>query len=166
MRFILLVAVLAPFVELSARVTAVPNVSRNSLLRFPIKKHINLNNPGSSNLAQRDLIRSRNLVERVQRRDSSTLEETVNAPLTLNLSEGVYTASIGVGSPPTFCESCQFLPGIVSYMPISDELLVDTGSSNTWVGANKPYLATNTSVKTSNKVVSIDSRTNSMPRSS
>lgn len=119
MQLILLIAVLAPFVELSERVTAVPNVSRNSLLRFPIKKHINLNDPGSSNPAQRDLIRSRNLVERVQRRDSSTLEGAINAPLTFNLSEGLgYTASIGIGCPPTFCESCQFLPGIVSYMPI------------------------------------------------
>jgi hypothetical protein len=166
MRLILLVAVLAPFVELSARVTADPNVSRNSLVRLPIKKHVNVNHLGSSNHAQRDLIRSRNLVERIQRRDSSTFEGTINAPLTVNLSEGVYSASIGLGSPPTSCESCQFLPGLVSYMPILDNLIVDTGSSFTWVGGSKPYIATNTSVKTCNTVVSIDSRTDSMPSSS
>ena len=42
-------------------------------------------------------------------------------------------------------------------MHILDELLIDTGSSNTWVGANKAYKVTNTSVKTSDRVVSIDS---------
>ena len=156
MQLILLIAVLAPFVGLSARVTADPIVSRDSLVRFPIMKQINAkfaNHPSSSNPAQRDLIRSRNLV---QRRDSSTLEGTINVPLTLtlNLSNGfVYSASIGVGCPPTFCESCQFLPDIVSYMPILDELVVDTGSSFIWVGANKPYVVINTSVKTSNTVL-------------
>lgn len=67
-----------------------------------------------------------------------------------------YTISVGIGSPPT-----------------SYELLVDTyvriarlsssicwfiywfsGSSNTWVGANKPYVSTSTSSDTGNSVVS------------
>jgi cathepsin E len=73
----------------------------------------------------------------------------------------VYTISIGVGTPPTKCESCRFLPGIVSYMFISDDLIVDTGSSNTWLGANKPYTITNTSVETRDVVVSILSRAHS-----
>ncbi|KAG1887591.1 hypothetical protein F4604DRAFT_1916391 [Suillus subluteus] len=42
-----------------------------------------------------------------------------------------YTAQVGVGSPAT-----QYT------------LLIDTGSSNTWVGANTPYTRTNTSVDT------------------
>jgi len=46
-----------------------------------------------------------------------------------------YTASVGVGSPPT-----QYT------------LLIDTGSSNTWVGANTKYVQTSTSKSTGQKV--------------
>ncbi|KAJ7913482.1 acid protease [Mycena leptocephala] len=46
-----------------------------------------------------------------------------------------YTMSVGVGSPPT-----------------NYELLIDTGSSNTWIGANKSYKPTSTSTDTRNKV--------------
>jgi cathepsin E len=46
-----------------------------------------------------------------------------------------YVAAIGVGSPAT-----------------TYQLLVDTGSSNTWVGAGQAYVKTSTSVQTSNKV--------------
>ncbi|KAF8930621.1 hypothetical protein BGZ52_000891 [Haplosporangium bisporale] len=47
----------------------------------------------------------------------------------------MYVASVGIGSPAT-----QY------------DLIVDTGSSNTWVGANKPYVKTSTSQQTSNSV--------------
>ncbi|KAF8889846.1 aspartic proteinase from Irpex Lacteus [Infundibulicybe gibba] len=46
-----------------------------------------------------------------------------------------YFASIGVGSPAT-----------------TYSLLIDTGSSNTWVGAGRAYVRTSTSVQTSNRV--------------
>jgi hypothetical protein len=36
--------------------------------------------------------------------------------------------------------------------------MIDTGSSNTWVGANQHYKKTDTSVKTGNSVVSIMSQ--------
>ena len=48
-----------------------------------------------------------------------------------------YTASIGVGNPPT-----QYT------------LLIDTGSSNTWVGADQSYVKTGTSKSTGESVVS------------
>ncbi|TBU39183.1 acid protease [Dichomitus squalens] len=48
-----------------------------------------------------------------------------------------YTASVGVGSPPT-----QYT------------LLIDTGSSNTWVGADQQYVKTSTS-KSTGKSVSV-----------
>ena len=77
----------------------------------------------------------------------------------LNDSAIAYSANIGVGSSPcTYCESCQFLPGMVSYMPILDNLIIDTRSANTWVGANKPYSKTKTSVKTDDFLVRIVSR--------
>ncbi|KIM81507.1 hypothetical protein PILCRDRAFT_787222 [Piloderma croceum F 1598] len=46
-----------------------------------------------------------------------------------------YTASIGVGNPPT-----------------TYQLVIDTGSSNTWVGAGKPYHQTSTSKSTGQNV--------------
>ncbi|KAF7364901.1 Acid protease [Mycena venus] len=46
-----------------------------------------------------------------------------------------YTMSVGVGSPPT-----QYT------------LLIDTGSSNTWIGADKPYNPTSTSTDTRDAV--------------
>ena len=36
-----------------------------------------------------------------------------------------------------------------------DSLLIDTGSSNTWVGAGQAYVRTSTSTQTSNRVVSV-----------
>jgi hypothetical protein len=56
-----------------------------------------------------------------------------------------YTISLGVGIPVTYCEPRQFLPGVVFYMSTLDDLIVDTGSANTWVGANKSYNPTATS---------------------
>ncbi|KAI0294265.1 aspartic peptidase domain-containing protein [Multifurca ochricompacta] len=47
----------------------------------------------------------------------------------------VYQATVGVGSPAT-----------------NYNLLIDMGSSNTWVGAGKTYVRTSTSVQTSNSV--------------
>ena len=47
---------------------------------------------------------------------------------------------------------------MVSYILILDQLVVDTGSSNIWVGANKSYIKTKTSIKTSDSFVSIVSR--------
>jgi cathepsin E len=48
---------------------------------------------------------------------------------------GSYIASVGVGSPPT-----QY------------DLVIDTGSSNTWVGATTKYVKTSSSKKTSDSV--------------
>ena len=55
---------------------------------------------------------------------------------------------------------------MISYMPILDELIVDTASANTWVGANLPYQVTPSSVKTSDSVVSTVSHADSRHSSS
>lgn len=41
-------------------------------------------------------------------------------------------------------------------LAIADSLLIDTGSSNTWVGASKAYTLTNTSKDTGDNVVRSD----------
>ncbi|KAG1861932.1 aspartic peptidase domain-containing protein [Suillus tomentosus] len=50
-----------------------------------------------------------------------------------------YTAQVGVGSPATECK-------------IDHTLIIDTGSSNTWLGAATSYSPTSTSVDTGNTV--------------
>ena len=46
---------------------------------------------------------------------------------------------------------------MVTYILAQDRLLVDPGSAITWIGANKHYVKTKTSVKTKESVVCISS---------
>ena len=60
---------------------------------------------------------------------------------------------MGVGSPPTNCEILDVRRvKVLTFMYLVDRLLIDTGSSNTWVGAAQSYVATSTSVNTGNSV--------------
>jgi hypothetical protein len=43
----------------------------------------------------------------------------------------------------------------VLYKPISDNFIVDTGSANTWLGANQPYHETDSTRKTYDLLVRI-----------
>jgi cathepsin E len=148
----LLVALLVPFVLLAACIAANPVFIRDSLVdvSVPITKHVSANN--TLNAIQRDRARVANFASRF---GASTLDIVPNVPL--DDYGVVFVASIGVGEPPTYCESCQFLLA-VSYIPILDQLIIDTGSANTWVGANQAYQVTKSSQKTTDSVVSIVSR--------
>jgi cathepsin E len=146
----LLVAAFIPFIVLATRVAAYPNAIPSSPISLRITKQINA--AGIFHPSQRDQKRWINLVKGGQQ----SIPEITDVPL--NDFAVFYSADIGVGDPPTFCGSCQFLSGMVSHMPILDSLLVDTGSSNTWLGANQPYNQTETSVNTDNSMVSIVSR--------
>lgn len=72
-----------------------------------------------------------------------------------------YTASVGVGSPPTqysectdplseipFAQVCSLL--IYGTPPLA--LFIDSGSANTWIGHNKSYTPTSTSYATTDKL--------------
>jgi hypothetical protein len=152
----LLVASLAPFFLLATYVAAKPVVTRNypSGVPLPITRHLNFN--GTLNLVQKDQARVANFANQFGLSTSST----PNLPL--NDDGVIYATTIGVGDPPTSCEFVDFCLAI-PYMPILDNLIIDTGSSNTWVGADKPYVKTKSSVKTSDSVVSIVSRRISGP---
>lgn len=155
----LLVTFLVPFVVLAAGVVAGPTVVRDSArprISLPISRHVNHHN-GKLDLIQRDRKHSKNSVKDGQRRSSSTPN------LTVNDTGIVYVTSVGVGDPATSCEYSHLPPGIVSYMPNLDNLILDTASANIWVGANQPYKMTSSSVKTSDSVVSIVSRADLLP---
>jgi len=105
---------------------------------------------GITNIAEADRARVKALREgRLNKRD-----------VIVGITNGqtIYTAKVGVGSPPTECECSASRILIYSFLKAPsleiDTLLVDTGSSNTWVGANQPYVSTNTSRATGNTVVS------------
>jgi hypothetical protein len=149
-----LLAGLAPLVVLATGVVADSSVARDSLIRFPISKRINFN--GILDFSRRDREHLSNLVKRSgHQRQSSIVNKTSNIPL--NNTGGIYVATIGVGEPATNCESCRFLPSMVSYILAQDRLIVDSGTALTWVGANNPYVETKSSVKTEDSAVSIAS---------
>ncbi|KAG1820842.1 acid protease [Suillus subaureus] len=87
-----------------------------------LKLAVRINSYGIKNIAVADRAR----IQILRAGGSSS----VNA----NNTAMIYTADIGVGSPETYYT-----------------LLVDTGSSLTWIGANKPYKQTNTSHDTRNQ---------------
>ena len=152
----LLVIGLAPFVVLATRVVANPLLIRESapLMSLFISKQFNPD--GKNNPVQSDLIRINSLIKGNQLGSSTSNDTTDELPLKDIGTD--FVASIGVGNPPAYCKSCRFnvLSGMTFYMiPILDNLIVDTGSANTWVGANAPYVRTNTSVNISETVVSV-----------
>src|SRR5579863_10094577 len=144
----LLVASLAPFVVLANTVAANPTVVHDSPISLPLARYINATG-AAGDLVRRDRERARRFVKQ-----SSILTPELTSSVEVTDAGNFYTASVGVGTPPTYCRSCYFGPCIISHTPFSDNLVVDTGSSITWVGAQISYVSTNTSVKTSNSVVS------------
>ena len=144
--FLPLIASLAPLALLATSVAANPTVVQldNTPVTLPFALRINFT--GTPDLVRRDQARARQFAKQSS---SSTSDVVVT-------NSGVdYVASVGVGSPATYCASYQLIPDKVSYTPFLDSLIIDTGSSNTWVGARKPYVKTKTSAKTYNSVVSI-----------
>jgi cathepsin E len=122
-------------VLLALSATATPLVQvRNSPITLPISRRVNTTS--THNLLKHDLARVEALKARAKAaQGGASFEEAaiVNQPLDNQAVQ--YIATVGVGSPTT-----------------SYDLIVDTGSSNTWVGATKAYTRTSTSVDTGNRV--------------
>ncbi|KAG6873821.1 hypothetical protein C0992_008371, partial [Termitomyces sp. T32_za158] len=119
---------------LALTVSANPIVVRDSPVKLPLARRLNLTSV--HNLVRHDLARAKHLRARAE-----ALSKGVSPASDVIIDEPVdnqavsYIASVGVGSPAT-----------------TYELIIDTGSSNTWVGATTPYEPTSTSSKTSNSV--------------
>jgi hypothetical protein len=148
--FLPVIASLAPLGLLATSVAANPTVVqvRDTFVTLPFARRINVT--GTLDLVLRDQARARQFAKQS---GTSTSEVTSDVGVT---NAGVnYVASVGVGSPATYCGSHRFKPDMVTHTLFLDSLIIDTGSSNTWVGAKRPYVKTKTSVKTSNRVVSI-----------
>ncbi|KAF8204086.1 aspartic protease [Pholiota molesta] len=117
---------------LALSVAANPVLVDRSPVTLPISRRLNLTSV--HNLVRHDQARAKALKIKGSARSSGLDNRAViNEPV--DNQAVTYVASIGVGSPAT-----------------TYSLLIDTGSSNTWVGAGTSYVKTSTSVQTSNKV--------------
>lgn len=98
-----LVASLAPFFLLATYVVAKPVFTRDypTGVSLQITGHLNVN--ATHNVVQKDQARVANIANQFGVSDVSTSPTTVNLPL--NDAGVTYATSIGVGQPPTFCES-------------------------------------------------------------
>ncbi|EKM61755.1 uncharacterized protein PHACADRAFT_112598 [Phanerochaete carnosa HHB-10118-sp] len=123
------------FVALSlvAFTAASPVVIRNSPVTLPLARRFNTNS--GHTIAEIDQSRAKALKAAVS--PAAGNGSGVN-PVPVTSSTVIYTAEVLIGSPPqTF------------------NLIVDTGSSNTWVGANpsNPYVPTASSVNTTDIIL-------------
>ncbi|EMD36747.1 hypothetical protein CERSUDRAFT_123806 [Gelatoporia subvermispora B] len=114
-------------------VVANPITVNNSPISIPIVKRLNLT--GESTIAALDRARVRSMRSGTFARPTGAkaAASVFNFPV-INEVFG-YIATVGVGTPPT-----------------DYSLIIDTGSSNTWVGASQAFQETNSSVDTGQTV--------------
>ncbi|KAF8528491.1 acid protease [Hysterangium stoloniferum] len=110
---------------------------RDSPITLPIAVRINAT--GSANILEADRARAKLFIQKAQEKAAKVKTGTLSSDAVIGVpvTNGAvqYLASVGVGSPAS-----QF------------SLIVDTGSSNTWVGATKRFTETSTTVATTNRV--------------
>ncbi|KAJ3555659.1 hypothetical protein NM688_g2453 [Phlebia brevispora] len=120
-------------------------VHKRSPISLPFAKVINAT--GVLNIVAHDLARYKAL--RSPAKSATSQDSVISAPADdIGMS---YIASVGVGTPPTFCKPAI---GRSSTVPdnnvnlTTDSLIIDTGSSNTWIGADPlhAYISTSSSV--------------------
>src|SRR6267154_2276300 len=137
----ILAASLSTTLFLALSIAASPVDVRNSTITIPISRRLNTSN-GTVNILQHDETRVAALnglpaSSRDRHDDTMTILNTI-----LN-----FVAMVGIGSPPSDCKlNLERKIATANGFSYADELLVDTGSSVTWIGANKNYLRTRTSV--------------------
>lgn len=152
------VASLSCLVVLSTGVAANPIFNRNSqspngIISLPISKNRSFIN--RNNFVQNDRARLKNLVTVTAGVDKFDASDADAIDIPLDDMGALYATNFGVGDPENSCDPFQFTPRMVTYVSILDYLIVDTGSSNTWVGGFKPYRKTQTSEMTGDLVVSV-----------
>ncbi|KAG6834482.1 hypothetical protein H0H93_009407 [Arthromyces matolae] len=97
------------------------SVARESIVTLPLRKHLKSPNANGKGI----------LSGASSTRYASALPHTKAYDEAIDHGLWAYTATVGVGNPPQ-----------------PHDLLVDTGSSNTWVNATTPYVVSNTSIQT------------------
>ncbi|OBZ76839.1 Polyporopepsin [Grifola frondosa] len=116
---------------LSLTAKATPVVVRDSPVTLPFARRMNFT--GSATLLEIDQARAKALKARSLSHEIFDKSAVIGVPATNQVVD--YIVSVGVGTPPT-----QY------------DLLIDTGSSNTWLGADKRYVVTSSSHDTGEEV--------------
>ncbi|KAJ7202750.1 family A1 protease [Mycena haematopus] len=109
----------------AVRVVAGPVLVKDSIVTLPISRFFNFT--GTRTIVQKDIARAQAFNSRKAAKNDA--RQVISEPV--NNMVVSYIASIGVGSPAT-----------------TYKLLIDTGSSNTWLGAGQKYVRTSTSMET------------------
>nr|VWO95088.1 Aspartyl proteinase [Ganoderma boninense] len=112
-----------------------PVVIRDSPISLPLVRRFNLNSTGAGAILAADRARAE-VLKNVGFSKGANISKREN--FVVSNADICYTAEVGIGSPPT-----------------TYKLIVDTGSANTFVGANKSYVKTSTSHDTGKAVVSL-----------
>ncbi|KAJ7445944.1 aspartic peptidase A1 [Mycena galericulata] len=120
---------LLPTLLLALTVAANPIVV-NNFVTLPISKRVNFT--GTRTILERDLARVSHLRDRAAGKLQGRADVISSA---VDNQAVTYIASVQVGSPPT-----------------TFDLIVDTGSSNTWVVATTPFVQTSTTTATNQAV--------------
>lgn len=119
-------------------------IAIGSNVTLPFSLTLNLN---GSTMAELDRARAQHLMHHGQKMEAYEKQDNLDrlghggnltrraSSISVTNTAITYTASVKIGSPAT-----------------SYTLLIDTGSSNTWVGAKQKYNKTSTSTSTGNKV--------------
>lgn len=132
-----------------AAVDASPLISHRSskpTLRFSTRFNPN---GQPSNLAEMDRARAQSM-----KQPGGHLSKRLGDSVSITNSFVQYNAQVKIGEPAEECKwiSCQCRRGSSL---ILDTLLIDSGSSNIWIGANKTYTQTSSSIDTGNAVVRV-----------
>ena len=133
------------FVNLALKVTSAPTAVQHqsqSTITLPFVLNLNLN---GSTLPEIDRARAEHAINhgrQIEEAIKSSTKQSISpqfekraASFDITNTAVSYITSIGVGNPPT-----------------NYNLLIDTGSSITWIGANNGYVRTSTTVETGKKV--------------
>lgn len=129
-------ATLLSTILLALSVSALPPVQiEDASQRISLAFAVNLN-ISNSTLPEIDRARARHLFSHGQQRagNHTSFDRRALSFSVTNTAVG-YTTNVGIGNPAT-----------------AYTLLIDTGSSNTWVGAGKAYKRTKTSISTGQPV--------------
>ena len=139
-RTALLALCAAAIAAVSLPASASPTIVRRSPVTLPIARRLNVT--GAANILALDQARAKQLksisISSSSSSSGTSFKKAASAFDVIATNGAVdYTASVGVGTPPTFYD-----------------LLIDTGSSNTWLGAGQSYVQTSSSVDQGQEFVS------------
>src|SRR6267154_1733073 len=128
-------------------IAASPVDVRHSVITLPITRRLNTSN-ATINILEHDRAHAAALTKGISASPLDRRSPIVNVAFN-------YVANVGIGYYSS--HNCKLNRGreiaAANGSSYTDELIVDTSSANTWVGANTRYVETSTSVNTGKEVV-------------